>query len=131
MDNAPKRAANAAEGRTDARRRRYRSGLRGETWAALWLMSHGYRVLGRRVRTPHGEIDLIAARRGRVSFVEVKRRATLEAAEASMTARQRQRVRAAAQVWLTQNPAYQAYDVTFDLVFVINRRLPIHLVNAL
>ncbi len=78
---------------TDARRARYRLGRWSEWMAALLLMAKGYRILRRREQTPAGEIDLIAVRRRRLAFVEVKRRLTLEDAEASISPRQRQRVR--------------------------------------
>ena len=35
------------------------AGRRGELWAELFLRAQFYRVLGRRVKTPVGEIDLI------------------------------------------------------------------------
>ena len=57
------------------------------------LMAKGYRILGLRAKTPKGEIDLIALRGRRLVFVEVKRRLTLEDAEASITPRQRERNR--------------------------------------
>ena len=47
---------------TEARRlAAEKRGRRSETFAALLLMLKGYRILGRRVRTHAGEIDLIAA----------------------------------------------------------------------
>ena len=55
---------------------RYRRGRLSEWLAAAALLAKGYRILGRRVRTPYGEIDLIAVRGRRLAFVEVKRRAT-------------------------------------------------------
>ena len=36
------------------------SGRRGERIAAWWLRLKGWRILDRRVRTPAGEVDLIA-----------------------------------------------------------------------
>ena len=64
------------------RRRRNRRltegyGRRGETLAAWWFRFHGWRVLGRRVKTPRGEIDLIVKRGRTVAFVEVKYRRSL------------------------------------------------------
>ena len=40
-------------------------------------MARGYRILARRFRTPHGEIDIVARRGGLIAFVEVKARASL------------------------------------------------------
>jgi putative endonuclease len=46
----------------------------GEEIAAVYLEKKGYDLINRNVRTPYGEIDLIARQRGRVIFVEVKTR---------------------------------------------------------
>ena len=40
-------------------------------------MAKGYRILGFRLKTPPGEIDLLAQRGRTLAVVEVKRRATL------------------------------------------------------
>ncbi|HEU0133928.1 MAG TPA: YraN family protein, partial [Allosphingosinicella sp.] len=47
------------------RQRAERGGRRAEGLAALWLQLKGWKILGRRVRTPVGEVDLVA-RRGRI-----------------------------------------------------------------
>ncbi|MBK6308322.1 MAG: YraN family protein [Gemmatimonadetes bacterium] len=46
----------------------------GETIAERWLRGRGWRVLQRRFRSGHRDIDLIAEREGTVAFVEVKAR---------------------------------------------------------
>jgi len=51
-----------------------RVGKWGEDQAALYLGQHGYDVTERNVRTPYGEIDLIAGKDGLTVFVEVKAR---------------------------------------------------------
>src|SRR3546814_19254911 len=57
------------------RRRAERGGRRAEALAALWLRLKGWAIVARRVRTPRGEVDLVA-RRGRIiAFVEVEARA--------------------------------------------------------
>ena len=53
----------------------FRTGLSAESRAAALLMAKGYRILAKRFRTPHGEIDIVAKRRNLVAFVEVKARA--------------------------------------------------------
>jgi hypothetical protein len=59
-------------------RRRHNRGLNAETIVAAVYMATGHRILGRRFRTPVGEIDLIALKKNRVAFIEVKRRPTSE-----------------------------------------------------
>ncbi|MBU1209902.1 MAG: YraN family protein [Alphaproteobacteria bacterium] len=119
------------QGTREVRRKRYFSGLAAERIAAIWLTLKGYRILGTRVRTAAGEIDLIAVRGRRLAFVEVKRRATRLKAEASLSVRQRRRVRAAAQLWLARNPRFQAREFGFDVVFLVGRSWPVHLRDAL
>lgn len=53
---------------------RKRIGAAGEELAADYLSQKGYRILDRNVRTPYGEIDLIAGMDGVTVFVEVKTR---------------------------------------------------------
>ena len=54
--------------------RRQRVGRRGEHLAAFYLRLRGHRVLGRRVRTPFAEVDLVCRRGRTLVLVEVKRR---------------------------------------------------------
>jgi putative endonuclease len=115
----------------EQRRRRYRRGLNAEMIVAAVYIVFGHRILGRRFKTPVGEIDLIAIKGRRVAFIEVKRRATTEDAEDAITLTMRQRVRRAAGLWLARNPQYQGYDVGFDLVFVVPWRFPIVMHDAL
>lgn len=44
----------------------------GEETAFKWLMEQGYEVLGQNIRTPYGEIDIIAKKENMIIFVEVK-----------------------------------------------------------
>lgn len=53
---------------------RQQFGLVGEAVAERWLRYRGWRVLQRRFRNGHRDIDLIAERDGTVAFVEVKAR---------------------------------------------------------
>lgn len=50
----------------------------GEEYAAQYLEQRGYTILSRNIRTPFGEIDLLARqnKEGGLVFVEVKTRAT-------------------------------------------------------
>jgi putative endonuclease len=110
---------------------RYRRGRLSEWVAAAALLARGYRILGRRVRTPYGEIDLIAVRGRRLAFVEVKRRATRAEAEAALTARQAGRMARAAEFWVSRHACYRDHDRGLDAVLVTPGRLPVYLPDAL
>lgn len=120
-----------AQDRTDARRERERRGRRSEWIAAAFLMAKGYRIVERRLKTRTGEIDLVAVRRRRLAFVEVKARASFGLCEASITPEQRRRVRQAADRWLARHAGLQEHDIAFDLVFVVPRSWPRHIENGL
>jgi putative endonuclease len=105
-------------------------GISAESRAAAWLIAHGYRILARRFRSPMGEIDIIAARRYTLIFVEVKARATLDEAALSITPRQKQRIAAAAEIWLANNPVPAIRDMRFDAILVAPGKLPRHIPSA-
>jgi putative endonuclease len=104
-------------------------GRKAEAIAAWWLRLKGWRILQQRVRVPGGEVDLVA-RRGRVlAFVEVKQRATHEAAAWSLDEYRLRRVAVAAQR-LTPRYARDGDEVRIDALFIVPRRLPRHLPNV-
>lgn len=49
-------------------------GAAGELIARRYLLDKGYKVIGRNVRTPFGEIDIVGRHKGFIVFVEVKSR---------------------------------------------------------
>ena len=51
-----------------------RLGRKGEKQALHYLKRNGYKILERNYKNPFGEVDIIAAKRGIVAFVEVKTR---------------------------------------------------------
>ena len=112
------------------KRRAYRLGHYAEWLAALWLMAKGYRLLARRYKTKLGEIDLIVKRGGTVAFVEVKARASHDAAEDAVTGAAEQRIRNAADIWLARHPRAEGLTFRFDIVLIAPWRAPKHLVNA-
>ncbi|MCB0878322.1 MAG: YraN family protein [Thermoleophilia bacterium] len=86
----------------------YQAGLFGEEVVADRLVSHGWRLLGHRVRTRVGELDLVARRGDTIVFAEVKTaHAGRMGVEESVDARQRLRVRRAAVSWMADNPGLQ------------------------
>ncbi len=105
-------------------------GISAESRAAAWLIAHGYRILARRWKSSLGEIDIIAARRYTLIFVEVKARASLDEAALSVTARQKQRIAAAAEIWLAANPMPAIRDTRVDAILVAPGKLPRHIPAA-
>jgi putative endonuclease len=108
-----------------------RRGRRSETWAALLLTLKGYRILGRRVRTRVGEIDLIArAPSGVLCFIEVKARRVHDDAVASLGPRQQARIARAAALYLAARPNYARNGLRFDTVIVARGAWPKHIRDA-
>ena len=115
----------------DAQRRiAFRFGLSAESRAAAFLIAKGFRILARRFRTPLGEIDIVARRRGVLVFVEVKARDSFDAAAEAIGKRQQSRIIAAAQLWLASHPEDAMRDMRFDVVLVVPGRLPRHVQAA-
>lgn len=82
-----------------------RIGKWGEGIAAEWLAQRGYHILARNLRTPYGEIDILAHRGDSVVFIEVK---TLTASrdffpEHQITPRKREHMLHAAQHYAAEN----------------------------
>lgn len=105
-------------------------GRRAEVVAALWLMAKGYRILGFRLVTPLGEIDLLAQRGGTLAVVEVKQRTTIEEALDAVTPTQRDRLRRAAAHLAAHRRALRDLSVRLDLIALAPGRAPRHLPNA-
>ncbi|HLK82765.1 MAG TPA: YraN family protein [Xanthobacteraceae bacterium] len=115
----------------DAERRiAFRFGLSAESRAAAFLIAKGYRILARRFRTPLGEIDIVARRRGVLVFVEVKARESFDSAAEAIGKRQQSRIISAAQLWLAAHPEDAMRDMRFDAVLVVPGCLPRHLQAA-
>lgn len=106
------------------RQRAERRGRWAELVAVLMLGLRGYRVLARRMRTRAGEIDIVAVRGHRLAFVEVKYRAQLDVAEASVGQRQSLRLHAAAAAFVARHPGFRHHEQGFDAVFLAPDRLP-------
>ncbi len=113
-----------------SRAEREARGRRGETLAAWFLRLKGWRILARRVKTPRGEIDLIA-RRGRVvAFVEVKWRASAAELDHAIDDYRLRRVRAAAEA-VAHRYAGAGDEQRIDVLLLAPGRFPRHMANAL
>lgn len=113
-----------------ARTTAFQTGLSAESKAASYLIARGYRILARRFRSPVGEIDIVAWRRGTLIFVEVKARDKIDDAAYAVTPRQRQRIVGAAEAWLAANPARAGDAIRFDAILIAPGQSPCHLSAA-
>ncbi len=109
---------NAIPSRAARGRAAHRSGMAAEAIAAAALERDGWTILARRLRTPAGEIDLVADREGLLAIIEVKQRPTLDGAAWPLGAHQRSRLVAAAGIALAANPGWGLAGVRFDVMLV-------------
>lgn len=113
-----------------ARRRAFRRGHWAELICLWHLRLRGYRILARRFRVPAGEIDLIVRRGGVLAAIEVKARDSLAAAGESISRHQRRRIARALDHFLALRPELAGLARRFDVMLVVPRRWPRHLVDA-
>ena len=106
------------------------SGRRAEVVAALWLLAKGYRILGFRLATPLGEIDLLAQRGSILAVVEVKRRTSLETALEAVTHDQQARLRRAGAHVAASRAGLRGATVRLDLIALAPGRRPRHIPDA-
>ena len=108
------------------RRKAEQRGRFAERLAAIWLRLHGWRILAQRARVPGGEVDLIARRRRILAFVEVKARASGQAAGMALDQYRLRRVAVAAER-LAPRFMREGDDLRIDAIFIVPGRLPLHL----
>ena len=111
------------------RRLAERSGREGERRAALWLRAKGWRILADRVKTPRGEIDLIARRGSLVAFVEVKYRRNKVDLDHAIDEYRLARVAAAVEC-IAHDYAGEGDDIRIDVILLAPGSLPRHIGNA-
>jgi putative endonuclease len=95
-------------------------GEQGERIAEAWLAERGWRILDRRFRSGHRDLDIVAERGGVVAFVEVKARRGKTfgyPVEAVNWRKQRELTRSAA-VWMARFGATKQL-FRFDVVGVL------------
>lgn len=108
-----------------SRQKAERRGRAGEWLAILYLIAKGYRVLGHRLRTPYGEVDVAAWKAGVLVIIEVKTRKTYDAGAYALTPASQQRIAQAAQV-LAGRWRLNAAPIRYDLIVVGAGWLPKH-----
>jgi putative endonuclease len=115
---------------SNARRAAFTRGVDAEAAASALLAAKGFSIVATRVRTPRGEIDLVARCESLLLFVEVKARARIDTAAESILPRQRRRIVEAAEIFLARHPEYAGLDMRLDVVLVAPGRPPVHLAGA-
>ncbi len=102
-------------------------GLIGENTAVEMLKAEGYRILKRNYRCKLGEIDIIAFRDGKISFVEVKMRRSDHYGRPceAVDARKQAHIRRTAVCYLKdlRQKGYVPETVSFDVVEVVARHI--------
>ena len=125
MDASERRAAE-----TQRRRKAHRAGHGAERIAIWYLRLTGWRILARRFLVKGGEIDIVARRGRTIAFVEVKRRASLDAAATSIDGAKRRRVSRAARAFVSRQHVLVGLTYRADALFVAPWRLPRHVPAA-
>jgi len=111
------------------RHRAEKRGRHGEQLAVWYLRLKGYTILGQRIRTPRGEVDLVARRGRTIVFVEVKTRDTKAELDLAIDERRLARVAAAAEA-LAPRYARQGENIRIDVILIARHCWPEHIENA-
>jgi putative endonuclease len=114
---------------SERRRRAEQRGRRGETLAGIYLWLTGWRIVGRRVKTRKGEVDLIARRGRTLCFVEVKWRASEAELATAIDAWRLRRVADAAQL-IAARYARPGDDQRIDVILIAPGCWPRRITNA-
>ncbi|OGW77428.1 MAG: YraN family protein [Omnitrophica bacterium RIFCSPHIGHO2_02_FULL_49_9] len=96
------------------------TGAFGESIGEAYLAKLGYRILERNVRSPFGEIDLVADDKGTVVFVEIKTRRNLSYGfpEESVGRRKQKKLASLASWYLMHYPKRNP-QVRFDVLSIL------------
>lgn len=108
----------------------YISGIAAEAAACAALITDGWTIHARRLRTKAGEIDVVAEKAGILSIIEVKYRPTLAQAAVALTVRQQYRLLAACEIILAEHPDWGANGVRFDILVVDPQRNVRRIIDA-
>ena len=111
------------------RQRAEQQGRKGEARAAAWLRLKGWSILDMRVKTPVGEVDIVAKRGALIAFVEVKWRSKVQDLDHAIDAYRLRRVAAAAEA-IAHNYAKQGEDLRVDVILLAPKAFPRHITNA-
>ncbi len=112
------------------RQRAERSGRHAETIAGIFLRLKFFSIIEKRLKTPPGEIDIIARRGNLLIFVEVKMRRDKKTMAEALEGINRRRITGAAKYFLAANPQMADKNLRFDVIFLAPLAFPVHLKGA-
>lgn len=95
-------------------------GSTAEDMAAEYLQSKGFRVIARNHRTRFAELDIIAASKDAIVFVEVKYRkhTGFGGGAGAITQDKLRRMHNAAEVWLSEHEEFADHQPRIDVITV-------------
>jgi len=100
----------------------FRSSLgdRGEKVACGFLKEHGYEILGKNYKCKIGEIDVIARRRERLAFIEIKTRTSLQfgTPQEAVNLQKQEKIFQVAQWYLNEKKLLKT-PIAFDVVAIL------------
>lgn len=104
------------------------AGHHGEDVAVQFLLSRGYIILHRNLRTKFGEADIVASLGSQISIVEVKQRSThvYGSPEEAITRIKRMKLVRLARLLESQHPEC---EVSIDVIAVDGDHVSLHLQN--
>ena len=106
-------------------------GARGEDAVIIFLQKKGWEILGKNVRVPFGEIDILAKHQGTLIIVEVKTRKKEASLESCMSYTKSQKILRSSQ-YIAQR--YNTEDIRIDVAYVHAKEASFriyYLVNAI
>jgi len=97
-------------------------GERGERAACAFLKEHGYEILETNYKCKLGEIDVIARRRGRLAFIEIKTRtsAQFRMPQEAVNFQKQEKIFKVSQWYLKEKKSAKT-SVAFDVVAILWR----------
>ncbi len=97
-------------------------GKAGEDEAAIYLQANSYEILYRNWRYKNHEVDIIATKKNKLHFIEVKTRTGLAFGypEESISSRKMNSLKKAASAFLESNPSYT--QIQFDVIAILKSK---------
>lgn len=98
-------------------------GAWGEQVAETYLTGRGWQILGKNLRTPYGEIDILARQDDQLVFVEVKTRTNVSFGlpEASINATKQTHMVHAAEAYLQASPDLGEVSWRIDVIAILGK----------